>query len=76
MIDTVICHIINVSKYNLLAGSSYIKLPKELNHQKDLINIQNFKDNESFKGCLVRYLHPADHHPARVRKIDKLFGDE
>ena len=67
MIDSVICHIIIVSKYNLLAGSSYIKLPKQLNHQKD---------NESFKGCLVRYLHPADHHPARVGKIDKLFGDE
>ena len=26
--------VINVSKYNLLAGSSYIKLPKELNHSK------------------------------------------
>ena len=76
MIDSVISHIINMSKYNLLAGSSYIKLPKELNLQKDLINIQNFKDNECFKGCLVIYLHPADHHPPRVRKIDELFGDE
>ena len=26
--------VINISKYNLLAGSSYIKLPKELNHSK------------------------------------------
>ena len=29
-----------------------------------------------FKWCLCRYLNPADHHPARIRKIDKLFGDE
>ena len=54
IIDSVVDHIINVSKYNLLASSSYIKLPTELNHQ---------------------YLHSAD-HPARIRKIDKLFGDE
>ena len=30
----------SISKYNLLAGSSYMKLLKELNHpRKDLINI-------------------------------------
>ena len=30
----------SISKYNLLAGSSYMKLLKELNHpKKDLINI-------------------------------------
>ena len=33
IIDSVM-DVINVSKYNLLAGSSYIKLPKELNHSK------------------------------------------
>ena len=36
-------HNINISKYNPLAGSSYIKLPKELNHpRKGLINIQKY----------------------------------
>ena len=29
IIDSVIDHNINISKYNPLAGSSYIKLPKE-----------------------------------------------
>ena len=49
-IDSVIDHAINISKYNLLAGSSYIKLPKELDHLgKDLINIQNTDENERFK---------------------------
>ena len=44
-----------VSKYNLLSGSSHIKLPKELDHpEKGLINIQNIDDNECFKWSLVR----------------------
>ena len=54
-----------------------MKLPKELdNPKKGLINIQNFNDNEYFKWGLVRYLHPADYHPEKMRKIVKLFGDD
>ena len=34
IIDSVIDHIINISKYNLLAADSYIKLSKELNLPK------------------------------------------
>ena len=44
--------------------------------KKCLINIQNIDDNECFKWCLVRYLHPAAHHPARTRNIDKAFARE
>ena len=48
--DSVIDHTISISKYNPLARSTYIKLPKELNHlRKGLINIQNIDDNECFK---------------------------
>ena len=55
IIDSVIDENISVSKDNPLAGSSYIKLPKELNHpRKVLINIQDIDDNECFKWCLVR----------------------
>ena len=44
--DSVIDHIISISKYNPLAGNSYIKLPKELDSpRKGLINIQNIDDN-------------------------------
>ena len=58
--DIVIDRSISISKYNPLAGSSYIKLLKELNHLKNsLINFQNFDDNECFKLDLVRYVHPA-----------------
>ena len=42
IIDSVIDHTGSISKYNPLAGNSYIKLPKELDHpRKGLINIQN-----------------------------------
>ena len=40
IIDSVVGHDINISKYNPLVGSSYIKLPKELDHErKGWINI-------------------------------------
>ena len=25
---------------------------------------------------LIRYLHPADHNPAKIRKVDKDFAEE
>ena len=75
IIDSIIDHTISISKYNLLAGSSYIKLPKELDHpRKGLINMQNIDDIECFKWCLVRYLNPADHYPARITKAEKYFA--
>ena len=42
IIDSVIDHTVSTLKYNPLAGSSFIKLAKELHHsRKDLINISN-----------------------------------
>ena len=68
-------HTISTSEYNILPGSSYIKLPKEFDHpRKYLINIQNTDDNECFKWCLVRYLILGDHHPARISKAEKVFA--
>ena len=52
-------HDINTSKYNPLTGSSYIKLPKELDDpRKGLINIKNHrtaritKDDHNFPKSL------------------------
>ena len=60
-----------------MAGSSYINLPKELDHPwKDLINIKNMNDNVSLKWCIFRYLNQADHHPARIRKIGEILAAE
>ena len=48
-INSVMDHNINITKYNPLAGSSYINLAKELDHpKKGLTNIQNIDDNECF----------------------------
>ena len=50
IINSVIDHTINISKYNPLLGSSYIKLPNKLDHPRTgLINIQNIDDIECFK---------------------------
>ena len=73
-IDSVVDHAINISTYKPSCGSSYIRLPKELDHlKKSLINIQNLDGNKCFKWCLVRYLHPADYDTA---KVDKDFARE
>ena len=61
--------------FNPLARSSYIKLPKELDHpRKGLINIENIDDNECFKWSIVRYLNPASHQLARITKVDRDFA--
>ena len=74
IIDSVIEYNVNFSKYNPLAGSSYIKLLKELDHpRKGLINDQNTNDKECFIWCLVGYLHPADRSQASITKADKDF---
>ena len=65
----------SISKYNTIATSSYIKLPKQLyDPRKGLINIQNIVDNKCFKCCLVRYLNPADCNSARIKKADRNFA--
>ena len=75
IIDSVIDHTISISKYNPLAGHSYINLLKELDHlRKGLISIQNIDDNECCILSIVRYLNPANYHPARITKADKDFA--
>ena len=70
IIDSVIDHTNSISKYNSLAVSSYIKLPKELDHpRKGLNNIQNIVDNECFKLCIVKHLNYK-----RITKADKEFA--
>ena len=72
-IQSVDSHFINVVKYRPLKGSSYIPLPKELqNSAKGLINMKN-EDNECFRWCHIRHLHPQDNHPERIKKTDKQY---
>ena len=51
-------HYINVVQFQPLTGSSYVKLPKSLQHsKKGLINLKN-NDNECFRWCHIRHLNP------------------
>ena len=73
IINSIDGHYINIIKYEPLAGSSYIKLPTELqHHKKGIINLQN-KDNECFRWCHVRHLNPQNKDPQRIKKSDKSF---
>ena len=75
IIDSFIDYIINISKYNPLAGSSYTKLLKELgNPRKGFINDQKIDHNKCFKWSIVRYLNPANYHPAKITIAEKKFA--
>ena len=75
--DSVVGHTIKISKYNSSVGSSYIKFLKKLDYTINiLIDILNINDNECFMWFLVRYVHPTDHNPRRIIKVDKLYGDK
>ena len=68
-------HYINIIQYEPLAGSSYIKLPTELqHHRKGLINLQN-KDNECFRWCHIRHLNPQENFPQRIKKLTNLLSN-
>jgi len=72
LIDSVNKHFVNINKYKPLNGSSYIKLPVELqNAKKGIINMKN-EDNECFRWCHLRYLHPTTSHPERISKKLKI----
>ena len=64
-----------ISRYDPVGGSSYIKLPKELdNPRKGLINIQNIVDSECFKWSIVKYVSAPNDRPARITRADKDFA--
>lgn len=72
-IQSVDNHYLNVVKYKPIKGSSYIKLPKELQHvKKGLINIKN-RDKECFRWCHIRHFNPQATNPQRIKKVDQAY---
>ena len=62
---------LHISSYLPLSGSTYIKLPNELQHPvKQLINIQN-NDNKCFMWCHVRHLNLDGNKLPRITKKDR-----
>ena len=76
IIQSVDNHFLNIVKYKPMNGSSYIKLPTELqNSKKGLINMKN-KDNECFRWCHIRHFNPQEKDAQRIKKVDKKMVDE
>ena len=76
IIKSVDNHYLNIVKYEPTKGSSYIKLPIELqHHRKGLINLKN-KDNECFRWCHVRHKCKMDKDPQRIKKSDRKYVSE
>ena len=78
IIDSVDIHYLTVVKYRPMKGSSYIKLPSELqHHMKGLINLKN-SDNECFRWCYIRHINPqlrkrsSENDKALVHTLDYL----
>ena len=71
IVEEIISQYLNLSSYLPVSGSTYIKLPKELNHpMKGLTNIKN-NDNECFLWCHVRHLNLDGVKLERLTKKDK-----
>ena len=71
IVEEIINQYLNISSYLPLSGSTYVKLPKELDHpMKGRINIQN-DDNKCFMWCLVRDLNLDGAKLERITKKDK-----
>ncbi|PFX27766.1 hypothetical protein AWC38_SpisGene7512 [Stylophora pistillata] len=51
-----------------LGGSSYIPLPEVLANKMAITKMKN-NDQEYFKWCVTRSLHPVTSHPERIAKI-------
>ena len=69
----------NISTYEPLSGSSYIKLPAELKKskkkKKELINIKN-NDQKCFLWCHVRHVNPVETHPERISQNGQNLGND
>ena len=71
IVEETISQYLDLSSHLPLSGSSYIKLPKELNHlMKGLINVKN-DDNKCFLWCHVRHLNLNGVKLGRITRKDK-----
>ena len=70
-VEEIVSQYLNISSYLPLSGSTYRKLPKELQHpMKGLINIQN-NDSKCFLWCHVRYLNSEGKNLWRMSREEK-----
>ena len=49
---------LHFAEFKTLKGSSYVELPEWIKSKKAVVNILNKSDNECFKWCIRRAIHP------------------
>ena len=68
----VLLKVVNVklhfATFKPLRGSSYVELPGWIKKKKAVVNILNKTDNECFRWCVTRALHPIGKDPNRLTK--------
>ena len=68
---------LHFAAFKPLRGSSFVELPSWVKNRKAVINILNKSDNECFKWCVTRALHPIGKNPERLtsklREKSKIF---
>ena len=75
-VEKILSQYLNLSSYLPLSGSTYITLPKELNHpMKGSINIK-YNDNKCFPWCHVRHLNCDGIKLCRITKKDKEIAED
>ncbi|CAB4007322.1 Hypothetical predicted protein [Paramuricea clavata] len=68
-------HYLNIAMYKSLKGSSYIRLPEDINNpMSGLINLRN-DDEMCFLWCHVRHHRPTKNNPTYITKNDRNYGD-
>lgn len=60
---------IQISRFDVIAGSSYIDLPDFLKSKKAIINVQN-NDSQCFKYAVLSALYPPKTHSNRVSSYE------
>lgn len=66
--------VVEVNKYEPLAGSSFIQLPKFLKDKKAIVNVMN-DDEQCFKWAVLSALYPAVNNPGRVTNYLRYQND-
>ena len=75
IVEEITSQYLNVSFYLPLSGSTYVKLPKELNHpMQGLISVNNF-DNKCFLWCHVRHLNCDGKNLWRITQKDREIAE-
>jgi uncharacterized C2H2 Zn-finger protein len=63
--------ILKSSKYEPLAGSSYVRLPTKFENKKAVVNPKNLNDNQCFKWSVLSAVHLTNRgkHPERIENL-------